>query len=136
MNKYLDLTSRRGCSGLTGAVLTGAAAIGVGAYHGFTDAQGTPVPKESLVDSLPIFFIIANMPLGSTYGQIVGWHKVYSSNQATRLRNKKSEKYLAETAFKSSVIGGAVGSAAGAAVGGLEVAVGYGIGYVVGTLMK
>lgn len=118
--------SSSGCSCLGCAVVSfpGIASLGVGAYHGYMDAQGIPYSKENLEWWLTYGPAAVQGGVGAVIGGFLGL--------AAGTRPIGS---LGAVAIFTPV-GTAIGTGVGGIKGGLETLVGYGIGYMVGSLAK
>lgn len=101
---------------------TGALAMGAGAYHGYCDSKGIPVPKEDLITYGPI--ILNGISLSGNF--------IHSSFDAA---NDLPADPIAGLAFLLFLGGGVpIAGGIGATMGALETALGYGLGYLAGNL--
>lgn len=112
----------------------GIASLGAGAYHGYMDAQGTPLPKENLEWMLTYGPAVVQGGIYAILGGITGLigGGVAGASSGSTFDSTFS---LAKGAA-GATLGTAAGAGLGGAKGGLETLVGYGIGYVVGSLAK
>jgi len=106
----------------TTRIFLGVASLGAGAYHGFHDAQGIPLPRESLESALTWGPALIQGGYFGLVGLITG-AAAGSKEGCTGL--------LAGAGCGTVVVGGI-----GAVVGAVETLVGYGIGYAAGYLAK
>lgn len=107
----------------TTRIFLGLASLGAGAYHGFYDAQGIPLPKESLESAL----IYGPALIQGGYFGLVG----LVTGAAAGASKQGGAGLLAGAGCGSVLVGGL-----GAIVGAVETLVGYGIGYAAGYLAK
>ena len=101
----------------------GVASVGAGAYHGFCDAQGIPLPKENLEWALTYAPAIVQGGLNAIRGGLVG---LVGGGAAGGPGG----------AAAGIVLGAGFGGAVGGIKGGLQTLVGYGLGYFTGYIIK
>lgn len=118
-----------GCMEINIASILGCASLGVGAYHGYMDAQGIPNSKENLEWWLTYGPTVVQGGVGAVNGGLLGL--ICGAN-----RVRESKALEAASATLGTAAGAGLGSVIGAAKGGLETLIGYGVGYVVGSLAK
>ena len=118
-----------GCVGINISSILGCASLGIGAYHGYLDAQGIPYSKENLEWWLTWGPTVAQGGAGAVGGGLLGL--ICGAN---KVRESKALE-VASTSL-GTTIGAGIGGVIGSAKGGLETLVGYGIGYAIGSLTK
>ncbi|MBI2666284.1 hypothetical protein HYX13_01595 [Candidatus Woesearchaeota archaeon] len=109
----------------------GLIAFGAGAYHGFMDGQGLPLPKENLENILTYGPTMASGALGGLVGGMIG----LVGGAAVG-----GSEYGAKGAAAGGVVGaasiGIVAGSLGTVSGALGTLIGYGCGYATGYLLK
>lgn len=101
-------------------LILGVASISAGAYHGFCDAQGIPLPREMLEVALTYGPAAVQGGIGGLVGIVGG---TYTKGGYTRKAGGVLGKSLA-------------GAAVNGTLGALETLLGYGIGYAAGYLAR
>ncbi len=119
--------SSSGCSclGCTVVSFPGIVSLGVGAYHGYMDAQGIPYSKENLEWWLTYGPAAVQGGAGAVIGGFLG----LAAGVQPATGSLPAVVILPP-------IGTAIGAGVGSVKGGLETLIGYGLGYVVGYLAK
>jgi len=130
-------------SGGTSAVnlFLGLASVGAGAYHGYCDAQGIPLPKENLEWALTYGPAIVRGSLGAVFGGIAGLVAGGVGGGVIGAGVSRRSVYGAVAgasggAVAGTVLGAGLGGGLCAAVGAVQTLVGYGIGYLAGYATK
>jgi len=108
----------------TTRIFLGVASLGAGSYHGFCDAQGIPLPRESLESALTWGPALIQGGIGGIIG-------LFSGAAVGGRDDGGCAGMLGGAALGTVVVGGL-----GAVAGAVETLVGYGIGYAAGYLAK